>query len=113
MKAETQRSSRAGEMVPLPMCPKTASPVPWLTSIHGTPGRGDYGDPSYRGNCSGLLIRDLLQYFGPRRVLDPMEGGGTCRDVCSELGITYEGRDLKEGFDATKAEAFRGRASKV
>jgi hypothetical protein len=28
--------------------------------------------------------------------------------VCSELGIAYEGRDLKEGFDATKAEAFRG-----
>src|SRR5262249_42162447 len=65
-------------------------------------------DPSYRGNCSGLLIRDLLRYFRPRRVLDPMEGGGTCRDVCSELGITYEGRDLKMGFDATKAEAFRG-----
>ena len=35
-----------------------------------------------------------------------MEGGGTCRDVCKELGIEYEGRDLRRGFDATDAAAF-------
>jgi hypothetical protein len=67
--------------VPLPEAPVTASPVPWLTSIHCTPGRGDYGDPGYRGNCSGLLVRDLLRFYQPRRVLDPMEGAapaGTC-----------------------------------
>jgi hypothetical protein len=80
--------------------------VPWLTSIHAEPGRGDYGDSGYRGNCSGLLIRDLLNFYQPRRVLDPMEGGGTCRDVCRELGIDYQGRDLKRGFDATDAGAF-------
>jgi hypothetical protein len=94
-------------LVPLPECPITASPVPTLTSIHATPGRGDYGDPSYRGNCSGLLIRDLLKFYRPRTVLDVMEGGGTCRDVCTELGIPYEGRDLRAGFDATKPESFR------
>src|SRR3954447_2215477 len=93
-------------LVPLPECPVTASPVPWLTSIHATPGRGEYGDPHYRGNCSGLLIRDLLSYYKPKRVLDPMEGGGTCRDVCRELGIAYEGRDLRTGFDATRSESF-------
>jgi hypothetical protein len=92
--------------VPLPEAPVTASPVPWLTSIHGTPGRGDYGDAGYRGNCSGLLVRDLLRFYQPRRVLDPMEGGGTCRDVCRELGVSYVGRDLKTGFDATDAAAF-------
>jgi hypothetical protein len=37
-----------------------------------------------------------------------MEGGGTCRDVCKELGIKYEGRDLRAGFDATRAESFEG-----
>lgn len=95
-------------LVPLPECPVTTSPVPWLTSIHATPGRGGYGNPGYRGNCSGLLIRDLLAFFRPRRVLDPMEGGGTCRDVCTELAIAYEGRDLKGGFDATRAESFEG-----
>lgn len=98
--------STTSNTVPLPEAPVTASPVPWLTSIHGTPGRGDYGDASYRGNCSGLLIKDLLKFYQPRRVLDPMEGGGTCRDVCRELGVAYVGRDLKTGFDATDPAAF-------
>jgi hypothetical protein len=94
--------------VPLSECPRTAIPVPWLTSIHATPGRGDYGDPAYRGNCSGLLIRDLLVFFGAKRTLDVMEGGGTCRDVCKELGIDYVGRDLKSGFDSTRGELYEG-----
>jgi hypothetical protein len=93
--------------VPLPERPKTQSPVPTLTSIHATPGRGPYGDPGYRGNCSGLLIRDLLRFYAAARVLDPMEGGGTCRDVCAELGIAYEGRDLKRGFDARDPGSYR------
>jgi len=92
----------------LPEAPETKSPVPSLTSVHATPGRGPYGDSRYRGNCSGLLIRDLLRFYRPKRVLDPMEGGGTCRDVCRELGIAYEGRDLKGGFDATRPEDFAG-----
>ena len=94
--------------VVLPDAPETKSPVPGLTSVHATPGRGPYGDPGYRGNCSGLLIRDLLRFYRPKRVLDPMEGGGTCRDVCRELGISYKGRDLKGGFDATRPEHFAG-----
>jgi len=93
---------------PLPEAPRTASPVPWLTSIHATPGRGNYADPSHRGNCPGLLIRDLFLCYRPSRRLDPMQGGGTCRDVCSELGIPFEGRDLKTGFDATRPDSFRG-----
>jgi hypothetical protein len=102
---ETQRQSMPVN-VPLPEAPFTASPVPWLTSIHATPGRGNYGNADYRGNCSGLLIRDLLNFYKPGVVLDSMEGGGTCRDVCRELGIEYEGRDLRRGFDATDAGAF-------
>jgi hypothetical protein len=96
------------ERVELPEAPRTLSPVPGLTSVHATPGRGPYGDPRYRGNCSGLLILDLLRYYRPKRVFDPMEGGGTCRDVCLSLGIPYEGRDLKGGFDATNPEHYRG-----
>jgi hypothetical protein len=98
----------AGAAVALPAAPRTTSHTPNLTSVHATPGRGPYGDPRYRGNCSGLLIRDLLLFYRPRRVLDPMEGGGTCRDVCRELGIAYEGRDLRQGFDATRAEDYGG-----
>src|SRR5262249_7342153 len=58
--------------------------------------------------CSGLLIKDLLNYYSPIRVLDPMQGGGTCRDVCQELGIAYEGRDLVTGFDATDPQSYEG-----
>lgn len=90
----------------LPRAPKTASPVPWLTSIHGRPGRGDYGDATYRGNCSGLLIRDLLLFYRPRRVLDPMTGSGTCRDVCRELGIECVSFDIRTGQDATLPDTF-------
>lgn len=92
--------------VPLPDAPRTTSPVPWLTSIHATPGRGNYGDPAYRGNCSGLLIRDLLLYYRPRRVLDPMTGGGTCRDVCRELQIDCLSFDIRSGNDASRPSAF-------
>ena len=85
---------------PMPKAPKTASPVPWLTSIHASPERGPYGDPSYRGNCDGFIIRDLLLYFRPQTVFDPMTGSGTCRDVCQDLGIECTSGDLHGGFDA-------------
>lgn len=88
--------------------PKTGSPVPGLCSVHATDGRGQYGDPSFRGNCSGALIRDVLEYFQPNTCLDPMEGSGTCRDVCQELGIHYDGFDLSGGFDALELENYSG-----
>ena len=98
---------RPDGMLDLPDRPRTGSPVPWLTSIHATNGRGRYGDASYRGNCSGLLIRDLLCYYRPKRVLDPMCGGGTCPDVCAELGIECRALDIKRGFDATNPSHYR------
>jgi len=101
------KSTGEEQTVPLPTAPKTGSPVPWLTSIHGRPGRGPYGSPSYRGNCSGLLIKDLLMFFQPSSVLDPMAGSGTCRDVCRELGIHCESYDLSSGFDATEGSRYR------
>jgi hypothetical protein len=93
---------------PVPAIPRNTSPVPWLTSLHGQAGRGNYGRPDYPGNCSGLLIRDLLLYFKPRVVLDPMTGGGTCRDVCGELGTGCVSFDLADGFDATDPAVFTG-----
>src|SRR3954468_8401891 len=71
----------------LPRAPRTASPVPHLTSLyHNSEGeRGQYGRKDYPGNCSGHLIKDLLTYFKPGLVLDPMSGGGTCEDVCKEM----------------------------
>jgi DNA modification methylase len=45
------------------------------------------------------LIIDLVDYLKPRSIFDPMEGSGTTREVCLDLNIAYEGRDLRTGFD--------------
>lgn len=85
----------------LPRAPKNSSPVPGLTSIYHERDRGDYGDPRYPGNCSGNLIRDLLRYFQPGLVFDPMTGSGTCGDVCAELDVPCISDDLRSGLDVS------------
>ena len=95
-------------MVPLPAAPSTASPVPHLTSLHSVAERGPYGNSGYRGNCGGHLIADLIGFYRPGRVLDPMTGGGTCRDVCHELGVRCVSFDLKNGQDAGDPSSYRG-----
>lgn len=84
----------------LPQAPITGSPVPRLTSLYHFEQAGHYGDRGYAGNCGGLLIRDLLLYFLPATVFDPMTGSGTCREVCEELGIPCWSGDIHAGFDA-------------
>jgi hypothetical protein len=92
--------------VKLPLAPVTASPVPDLTSLYHKDDAGSYGRRDYPGNCGGELIRDLLRYFRPRMVCDPMTGSGTCRDVCRELGVDSMSADLKTGFDACDPESY-------
>jgi len=84
----------------LPRPPITASPVPHLTSLYHFDRAGEYGSRSYPGNCGGNLIRDLLQFFQPASVLDPMTGSGTCGDVCRDLAIPCGSSDLHQGRDA-------------
>lgn len=93
--------------VALPVAPRNGSPVPHLTSIHSAVRRGEYGSHKYPGNCGGYLIRDLLTYFDAQRVFDPMTGSGTCRDVCSELGIEHFSADIRTGFDCANAQDVR------
>src|ERR1700732_4872121 len=64
-----------------PQAPRTASPVPPLTSLYHNAVAGDYGDRGYPGNCGGNLIKDLLRYFKSRSWFDPMTGSGTWRAV--------------------------------
>jgi hypothetical protein len=90
----------------LPAVPRTNSHHSTLTSVHATNGRGPYGNASFPGNCSGLFIRDLLIYYRPKRVLDPMTGSGTCRDVCKELHIECHSYDLTTGFDAADSKNY-------
>jgi len=95
----------------LPEAPINASPVPHLTSLYHNPRAGEYGDRSYPGNCGGNLIKDLLRYFQPGLVLDPMAGSGTCQDVCDELGIPCMSWDIHDGFDACDPASFSAEAT--
>lgn len=77
------------------------------TSILSFPERGTYGKSNWRGNCSGYIIREMLEYFRPQVFVDPAEGGGTSGDVSRELKnkgwqIEYIGLDLQSGFNLLK-----------
>jgi hypothetical protein len=69
------------------------------------PDRGPWGNNSYRGNCSGHLVKELILRFKAQCVFDPAEGGKTVRDVVDGINrflkksIYYEGRDLRDGWD--------------
>jgi hypothetical protein len=90
----------------LPRAPVTASPVPHLTSLYHFHRAGEYGDRKWPGNCGGNLIKDLMLYFKPGLVLDPMSGSGTCSDVCDELGIPCMAWDIHRGVDACDPQGF-------
>jgi hypothetical protein len=94
----------------LPRAPRTASPVPHLTSLYHFHRAGEYGDRSYPGNCGGNLIKDLLRFYQPGLVYDPMVGSGTFRDVCDELGIPCMYSDIHQGHDACDPADFPGTA---
>lgn len=91
----------------LPQAPVNASPVPQLTSLYHFRDYAGYGDRRYPGNCGGLLIRDLLRYFRPQAVFDPMTGSGTCAQVCRDLRVPCLSRDIRAGFDATNECCYR------
>lgn len=69
--------------------------------------RGKYGDAAYRGNTTGYIIKDLLNFYHPKKVYDPMVGSGTTIDVAKELGIKVVATDLNPkygGWNALKDE---------
>jgi hypothetical protein len=90
----------------LPRTPVTGSPVPHLTSLYHFHRAGEYGDRKWPGNCGGKLVKDLLTYFKPGLVFDPMSGSGTAEDVCKELGIPCMAWDIHQGFDACDPKDF-------
>jgi hypothetical protein len=102
----TRYATSPARIAVLPAAPVTGSPVPWLTSLYHKVSRGNYGDARYPGNCSGELVKDLLRYFRPRRVLDCMTGSGTCADVCGELKTACCSFDLHSDFDACDPRSF-------
>ena len=80
-----------------------------MTSVVSYPVRcNQWGRSSYRGNCDGRLIRNLILRYRATNICDPMEGSGTSRDVVEGLNkykkknISYWGSDLRKDFDLTK-----------
>lgn len=59
-----------------------------MNSILSYPFRGPYGQANYRGNCTGYIIRDLLNFYKPQKFLECFAGGGTGYDVSRELGYS-------------------------
>lgn len=70
-----------------------------MQSIVSYPDRGSYGRNSYRGNCSGLLIKDIIAQYRLRGLSDFMVGSGTTEDVVREAGIRGDFADLNRGYD--------------
>lgn len=75
--------------------------------------RGKYGNSKYRGNCSGYVIKDLIEHFypgsKPKKFVEVFSGGGTGKDVAKELNINNSLHlDLNNGWDALVDEIPSG-----
>ena len=70
-----------------------------MQSIVSFPQRGEYGRSSYRGNCSGLLIEEVIKQYGLKGLSDYAVGGGTTEDVVRAMGLRGTFTDLNRGFD--------------
>ena len=78
-----------------------------MNSIVSYPNRGNYGKSSWRGNCSGHLVKEMLEFYKPKVFVDPTLGSGTSADVVNELNsqgnqIEFFGLDLHNGFNLLK-----------
>lgn len=70
-----------------------------MQSIVSYPVRGNYGRNDYRGNCSGLLIKDIISQFQLKGLSDFMVGSGTTEQVVREAGLRGDFADLNRGYD--------------
>lgn len=70
-----------------------------MQSVVSYPDRGKFGKSSYRGNCSGKLIEDIIDQYGLTSLSDFMVGSGTTEDVVKERGLEGYFTDLSRGFD--------------
>lgn len=84
-----------------------------MQSVISYKNRGDYGDSLYRGNCSGYVIKDLIEHFypdsNPKKFIEVFSGGNTGKDVAKELHIKNSLHlDLNNGWDALVDEIPSG-----
>ena len=65
-----------------------------MQSIVSYPDRGLYGRNNYRGNCSGLLIKDLIDQYHLNGLSDFMVGSGTTEDVIKQSSGLMEASNI-------------------
>ena len=70
-----------------------------MQSIVSYPDRGSFGKNTYRGNCSGRLIEDIIQQYNLKGLSDFAVGGGTTEEVVRSMGLRGTFTDLNRGFD--------------
>lgn len=78
-----------------------------FNSIVSYPNRGNYGASNWRGNCSGHLVKQMLEFYRPSVFADTTLGSGTSADVVAEMNnegaqIEFFGLDLHNGFNLLK-----------
>lgn len=63
--------------------------------------RGNWGKSSYRGNVSGHVVKDLLEFYQPKKFVEVFSGGGTGKDVALSLNMKNSVHlDLNNGWNA-------------
>lgn len=70
-----------------------------MQSVVSYPDRGRFGKSSYRGNCSGRLVEDIIDQYHLSSLSDFMVGSGTTEDVVNSRGLTGYFTDLSRGYD--------------
>lgn len=70
-----------------------------MKSIVSYKDRGQGGNNRYRGNCTPLLIEDLISFYRWNEISDYMCGSGTTKDAADRAGIISHCYDLHHGFD--------------
>lgn len=70
-----------------------------MNSLVSYPDRGNFGKNTYRGNCSGKLIEDIIRQYNIKQLSDFMVGSGTTEDVVKSAGIEGSFADLNRGYD--------------
>ncbi|KNZ70310.1 DNA methylase [Thermincola ferriacetica] len=86
---------------------KTFPRIHLWEGFFSAPDRGSDGSGAWAGNSPPELTEDLLDWFEPKKVLDPMVGSGTTKHVCDRYGTDCVALDLNPawgGFNAVKDE---------
>ena len=56
----------------------------------------DWGESSYRGNCTGWIHAFLIWKYKVKKLAELFAGSGTGSDVARDMGINYIGAHLPD-----------------